>query len=279
MSQPEHERWPKAYVYAAGGLVLSWGAPFGYLLLRLLLGQVEPSFAAIERELAERWVLYTYELVSTSIVFGVLGAILGRKEDLLLMQSLTDHLTGLYNRRFFQVRFAEELSRAERHRTPVSLLLLDVDRLKDVNDQLGHKGGDEALLAVAQALRSSLRKSDLAARFGGDEFAVLTPLTSADATASLAERIQANLSQETRRRGLPATLTVSMGVADLDSVEEPTEQMLYQAADRVLYEAKAAGRNRSIRAGPKSDAPPSRPPASRSRAINQPSGGCGSGAE
>ena len=256
MAVDELKRWPRARAYALAGLALAWGAPAGLLLMRVALGEVEPSVAGIEAEVVAGHAVYAYQLLSTSAVFGVLGVILGRKEDLLLRQSLTDHLTGLWNRRFFHVRLADELSRAQRYGTPLSLLLLDVDRLKEINDKLGHKGGDEALLSVAEALRSSLRTSDLAARFGGDEFAVLTPLTSADATAELAARIQKNLSRETAQRGLPPELTISMGVADLDSIEEPSEQALYQAADSVLYQAKQRGRNRSVRAPSRSSVPP-----------------------
>jgi diguanylate cyclase (GGDEF)-like protein len=215
----------RAHLYPAVGVLLAMGAPLGLFLLRNLTGDDGP------------WLTYTYVSLSTSIKFAVLGWRLGRKEDQLYDASLTDALTGVSNRRHFDARLREETARAARHRQPLALLLVDVDRLKDINDRDGHAAGDAALVAVAAALVGSCRATDVAARYGGDEFAVLAPMTLRGEAIELAQRIRAHLRAH-------ATVTVSIGVADSES-----SVPLCQAADRALYAAKAAGRDRVL-AGP-----------------------------
>jgi diguanylate cyclase (GGDEF)-like protein len=146
--------------------------------------------------------------------------------------ALTDDLTGLANRR----RFREELERltaaAERHGTPLSLLLLDVDDFKKVNDRHGHAAGDEILREIAVALRRRIRASDLAARIGGDEFAVLLPHTSKVEAAFVARDLIAYLEEG---RATSGPLRVSVGFASGTAALEG----LFAAADRALYESKA----------------------------------------
>ncbi len=155
---------------------------------------------------------------------------------------MTDPLTGLYNRRHMEDRLLEEIARAARHRQPVALLLIDLDGLKEINDRHGHASGDIALRAVADSLRKGCRISDVAARFGGDEFAVLAPLTAAPEAMKVAERIRTAL----KERSPAAPLSVSIGVTDNKDGSVTQPQKLYATADKALYTAKEGGRDRAV---------------------------------
>jgi diguanylate cyclase (GGDEF)-like protein len=169
-------------------------------------------------------------------------------------QSRTDPLTLLGNRRLFDDRLPIEFAMAREEKRPLSLLVLDIDNFKAYNDRHGHSVGDEAIKLVGAALRRYARKPLLACRYGGDEFCVILPGTSADAAATLAERLRANveaaLANGTR-------ITISVGYASLDTNEFPTHDKLFDAADAALYSAKEAGRNRiSAFHGRRIDDPP-----------------------
>jgi diguanylate cyclase (GGDEF)-like protein len=183
---------------------------------------------------------YVYVTVSTVAVFALFGYVLGRQADALVRLSRTDSLTGLGTPRAFEERLAHETARASRYGEPLSLLALDVDGLKRINDAHGHHGGDLALRAVARALRSGARGSDIAARIGGDEFALLAPSTPSDAATALAERVRAQVAAQ----GLDG-LSVSIGVATVQGPEAAPIR-LRVAADRALYEAKRRGRDRVV---------------------------------
>ena len=184
-----------------------------------------------------------------SLLFVGLGAVLGSHEDLLRRVSLTDPLTGLPNRRHSDRRLLDELARVDRYKNPLTLMLIDLDGLKAVNDlsghEAGHEAGDNAIRAVARTLQRTCRSTDLAARIGGDEFVVLAPNITELEARSLAERIRKALTTEASwvATALPP-LTLSIGVADTRSVHELRPDRLYSAADRALYEAKQGGKNR-----------------------------------
>lgn len=155
-----------------------------------------------------------------------------------------DDLTGLGNRRQFVWQARAALAMARRYRQNVALLLIDIDRFKDVNDGLGHEVGDQALVRVAQILRLMLRETDTAARQGGDEFAVLLPHTGLDAAMLVAERIREAVATDPG----PPGLTVSIGCAAADHGRMQLSHLL-RLADQALYAAKAAGRNRVVASG------------------------------
>jgi len=160
----------------------------------------------------------------------------------------TDALTHLANRRNFEEVLEKEMARASRYGHPLSLLMLDIDRFKDVNDTYGHVTGDQVLRRLGEVLRNQLRTTDVPARYGGEEFTVIMPHTPKPHAAAVAERLrtkveEANLFFTTRLR----VLTVSIGVAAFPS-DGSTMDTFVGAADNALYRAKRAGRNRVIAA-------------------------------
>jgi two-component system cell cycle response regulator len=150
-----------------------------------------------------------------------------------------DELTGLYNYRHFQGQLRAEVERARRYQRSLSLVVVDVDRFKDINDTLGHAEGDRVLGGIAQIITAKVRATDTTFRYGGDEFAVLLPETLADQAQAVAERIRQGIGDAdlVASRGV----TVSAGVAELHPTEDADG--LLQRADSALYSAKRAGRN------------------------------------
>jgi diguanylate cyclase (GGDEF)-like protein len=161
--------------------------------------------------------------------------------------SLQDGLTGIANRRSFDRALDSEWHRAMRAHHPLSLLLIDLDFFKNLNDTQGHPSGDRCLIEVAGVLRRvASRSGDLVARYGGEEFAVILPATTPEAAASLAEKMQENLQMLKIRNetSIGSYVTVSIGIASYVFPEEGSPKMLVEAADQALYRAKQAGRNR-----------------------------------
>lgn len=233
----------RRWLYAAAGFVLGFGAPLGLLLLRSLATET-PAWTLLPGELARDGPLYLYLTISTAVAFAVFGAVVGELHDVLRRSSLADPLTALPNRRHLELLLEYAIARARRRPEPLSLLLLDVDELKRINDSGGHAAGDAALKAVGEALRSVCRRSDLPARISGDEFAVLATGADAPEALALAHRIRASLA---RRRGAPS---VSIGVATLEIVGATDTESLLAAADAALYRAKRSGRDRVVEATP-----------------------------
>ena len=158
--------------------------------------------------------------------------------------SVTDALTGVPNRRYWDLRLAEEIARAQRYRYPLAVLMVDIDHFKRVNDTYGHQVGDVALQQVASRLRSNLRRTDVLARYGGEEFGVLAPQTSLEAAKVLAERLRHAIASEPIwvNSDLSIPLTISVGVAVFPEHGQ-NESDLVAAADAALYRAKEEGRN------------------------------------
>lgn len=160
-------------------------------------------------------------------------------------QAVTDELTGLANRRRFLEQLRAEMQRARRYGHPLSLLMVDLDRLKEINDEHGHAAGDAMLRGVAQCLRTSVRITDVPARLGGDEFAVLMPETGKDAARRVAERIRAEVEgYRTVVDGREIASTVSIGLICRDAGYLQDLPSLIHTADEALYKAKTSGRNR-----------------------------------
>jgi diguanylate cyclase (GGDEF)-like protein len=159
--------------------------------------------------------------------------------------AVTDELSGLASRRYFESRLAEEWARRERYATPLAAAILDLDRFKSVNDTLGHAAGDRVLRRFGEIVRREIRSSDVACRYGGEEFAILFAESTAAAASAVAERIRRALKrQEFEWEGKSFRVTVSAGVAGSEEMRERSELLL--RADKALYTAKERGRNRVV---------------------------------
>lgn len=208
LGQPALLVIPKLLNIAAGCVVL------GLLLLRWL-----PT-AVAEREVAEQYADHLENLAAV------------------------DELTGVYNRRHFETLARAELARFQRYLRPLSVLVFDVDHFKSINDRYGHAAGDKVLRLIAEACRSTKRPSDILARIGGEEFAVLLPETNLETACTLAERLRQEVIEcAPRINNERLDLSVSIGVAEAKPNMLRIEALL-QPADEALYEAKRTGRNR-----------------------------------
>lgn len=161
--------------------------------------------------------------------------------------STVDALTGVHNRKYFDARLETELAFARRHQTDLALILFDIDHFKRVNDTYGHAAGDKVLRHVAQSCQGCLRKEDLLARFGGEEFVIVLRGVSLQGAAKLAERLRDSVFRAPA--AIPEnqiSVTISLGCASLSDSGEDTPLALIEAADRRLYRAKERGRNRVV---------------------------------
>jgi diguanylate cyclase (GGDEF)-like protein len=166
--------------------------------------------------------------------------------------ALVDPLTELGNRRAFETELERAWSRVERSQRPLALLIADIDRFKAFNDRYGHRTGDEVLKAVGKALASAVRKGDAAFRLGGEEFVVLAPEASREGAVIIAERIRRAVASEKvspppdSSSTKPLSVTVSVGLAVVPDSAITNRAALIECADRALYDAKAAGRDRVV---------------------------------
>jgi diguanylate cyclase (GGDEF)-like protein len=229
----------RAVRYSLAGAVLSFGEAIGLLIVRELYGA-----PGIIPELVQERVTYLYVFLTTAVILACLGYLLGRQTDRLAALSETDALTQLPNRRALRQRLTDEMRRASRYRSPVSLLLIDVDGLKQVNDKHGHAAGDRLIRRVAASIAATVRDSDLGARWGGDEFGIVMPNATPQAAHHLAERLMAHLADHPAESDVSAT--ISIGTATFDPARGPdvTAEQLARSADDALYAAKMSGRNR-----------------------------------
>jgi diguanylate cyclase (GGDEF)-like protein len=196
---------------------------------------------------ADMWGGVTNRVVSL-IVIGVTVFGMGRLaayEERLLIESMTDPLTGLLNRRYFNEQTQKEVARSRRHGLRFSVLMIDIDHFKRINDMHGHPIGDMAIKALAEVCNKALRPQDILARYGGEEFILTLPHTDEEGASVVAERIRQTVEQvELVAEAGPVRFTVSIGIATYKK-DMPLEQIVGRA-DQALYKAKQSGRNRVV---------------------------------
>ena len=240
-SMADERRGRARYRFALAGVALALVAGIGTPMLAKMVARswtlpVEPALIGVGFFVA--------------MFFLAAGWLIGRRVDKLTDEARRDPVTRVGNRRHWDECLAHEVASARDARMPLSLLMVDVDNLKKLNDRGGHGVGDQALAIVGDVLNDTCRSRDVAARFGGDEFALLLPRTRASEARVVAERLRAALSSRREACGespLKDLLTVSIGIADIDSIDGPPSSFaLFDAADRALYAAKESGRDRVV---------------------------------
>jgi diguanylate cyclase (GGDEF)-like protein len=228
----------RVWRFAAAGALLALGAPVGWAIVQHLIGETDARTA-----------IYVYLTVGTVGAFATFGALVGRLADQLAaanrdLERLAafDALTSLRNARTFHVELERACAESRRSGDPLSLIMIDLDHFKRVNDTFGHSAGDVVLASTGSILMEQGRSSDAAFRVGGEEFAVLCPKTSAEEAAQVAERFRKALETRVLQfSGNPLRVTASFGIASEDSLAGA--DTLFRKADAALYLAKDRGRN------------------------------------
>ncbi|MFP5378575.1 MAG: diguanylate cyclase, partial [Vicinamibacteria bacterium] len=221
------------------------GAAFGWPLRSR--GRPVAALVVVERAAARAEPAMTPEM-SRALDEALAGPAVALDNALVLRRaealSVTDDLTQLYNSRYLNQVLRRETKRASRSGRPLSLLFLDLDGFKGINDHHGHLAGSQALVEAAGVIRGSARETDVVARFGGDEFALILPDTGSEGAAAVGERIRERVAEHAflEGDGLRLKLTVSVGVATLPDVAASAEELV-RAADMAMYQVKASGKN------------------------------------
>jgi diguanylate cyclase (GGDEF)-like protein len=221
-------------------------------------------YAVLQRRSFDPWEMFAMTAAGSIVTLGVAGWMIGhrdealerRNEDLRALSerlqglSATDALTAIANRRTFDERLAIEVARSNRYGAPLSLVMIDLDHFKELNDRFGHPAGDEVLKRVAILIDREKRLGDVVARYGGEEFAAILPHTEARAAMIWAERVRLLIAgTEVRSDAGSLNVTASFGVAGA-APDRAAPPALVEEADQALYEAKRQGRNRVVAMDP-----------------------------
>jgi diguanylate cyclase (GGDEF)-like protein len=239
--------WPVRTVFADGidGTICRWLLPAAMCSPPLLGWLLSDPASLSQPHAALRWALYSVSssagATSMILVLAHRIGLVDAERNAATIMSLRDPLTGLANRRAFDLFLLEAFNLARRHGRALALLVIDIDHFKSYNDSYGHPAGDEVLRVVANTFGSVARETDLAARIGGEEFAIVLPETAAAGARALAERIRVQVAGLLLRR----QVTVSIGVATLSSTV-PTVAALLEESDAAMYAAKRRGRNQVV---------------------------------
>jgi len=224
-------------IRAAHGIILAMLVPAGWVLTQWIAGRSPLAAENID------FLLYAYVSIVTASLSGCVGYLIGKREQTITDLALSDGLTDLYNKRYFQTRLEQEFERFQRYSTPLSLVQIDLDHFKQINDTWGHQTGDMVLKAVGKTILENLRTGEIAARVGGEEICIIVSNSSAQAAFQLAERLRKTLkSLELTYQGEHIDVSASFGVAQADA-NTLTKWQLYEHADKALYQAKRNGRD------------------------------------
>ena len=233
--------------------------PCVMIIARLMFQpRLESNYSIVDGILAEFAKIFSLQMLPWGLSFVFISALSGlffgrnrqvthalqESEQRFRKLSITDDLTGIYNSRHFFYRLKNEIERTNRYEHPLSLLILDLDNFKNYNDRHGHVAGDEVLAKTGKILRNSLRKTDSAYRYGGEEFTVILPETGGNEAVHFAERIRQNIEKHAFviRRDRSLSVTASTGIAQYKPEEEIS--VFIKRADENMYTAKKQGKNR-----------------------------------
>ncbi len=230
----------RVIVRALQGFTLSTGSPIGWAFIRYFSG------VDLLQDIEQNFSFYLYLAIGTAIVITSFGAFVGRQEQRLTKMSLVDELTKLYNGRYFHERLLETYAQSIRSETTLSLIMLDIDHFKDINDNYGHFVGDRVLSSVGEAVRQICRSGEIASRVGGEEICVILENCSLNKAVNASERFRLaiNSAEVVLDNGKTISVTVSAGVASSETTTTGAWDV-YKAADEAMYRAKQSGRNRS----------------------------------
>ena len=223
-----------------------------------LVGRIIMLVEVTREEMAKRHTLYLgiiLGLVGSAIIFalfwrltGGIGQLIERNQRTLHHLAAHDGLTGLLNYRTFHALLEDEIARSQRYGTPVSLLLLDLDHFKRVNDVYGHVAGDKVLVEIGKLVRRELRSIDMVSRYGGEEFTVILPEIKIDRAVVIAKRLRSTIERHAFEIGNKQTISITVSIGAASAREDATSvKELVHAADQAMYAAKKQGRNQVCR--------------------------------
>ncbi|WP_426417794.1 GGDEF domain-containing protein [Aestuariirhabdus sp. LZHN29] len=228
----------KRWRYAFLGVVLSFIGPLGeWLFVKLLSRSINDSF----------YLTLIYTEIFSLILFSVFGYILGKHTEKIEQLAFHDNLTGLYNRHYLFEKLNELMALHKRYQEKLSLVMIDLDHFKKVNDSYGHAVGDKTLKAAAKCIMQEIRDTDLGSRYGGEEFVIICPHTAVSDCHEVAERIRTSInSLQSDALGFPGPQTISAGVYELSSDQDMSLTQILNNIDVALYHAKKTGRNKVV---------------------------------
>ncbi|MDF2369732.1 MAG: diguanylate cyclase [Rhizobiaceae bacterium] len=258
-------RWSMYTIFAAIlaglGILIGLGRILGRSILHPIAELQEAAHKLAGKDFSHRVKLRNQrdELGQLGKAFNIAASTIQRLHFELEQRSSHDGLTGVFNRAAFDARFSVECRNADRQERPLSLLMVDVDFFKRVNDNFGHQTGDRLLQTIAQTLKAEIRPGDVLARYGGEEFVVILPNTSENSAMAIAERLRRTIAQTSIQsaNGVEISVTTSIGCASR-APHTVTAGSTLEAADAALFRAKKAGRNRVVSAAETAHSPTNR---------------------